>query len=117
MLVASPPAASATERVVTASGPSVASRCAATSTSCARFRSRDDTGFGPFTLSMITEVCELKVSSDNVVDVSLVTQGRQHMIVITGATGVLNGATVEHLLKRVPADQVGVSVRDVAKAQ
>jgi NAD(P)H dehydrogenase (quinone) len=39
------------------------------------------------------------------------------MIVITGATGALNGATVEALLKRIPADQIGVSVRDVAKAQ
>jgi NAD(P)H dehydrogenase (quinone) len=39
------------------------------------------------------------------------------MIIVTGATGALNGATVEHLLKAVPADQVGVSVRDVAKAQ
>ncbi len=39
------------------------------------------------------------------------------MIVITGATGALNGATAEHLLKRIPADQIGVSVRDVAKAQ
>ncbi|MFJ9034934.1 NAD(P)H-binding protein [Streptomyces sp. NPDC102274] len=39
------------------------------------------------------------------------------MIVVTGATGALNGATVEHLLGRVPAEQIGVSVRDVAKAQ
>jgi uncharacterized protein YbjT (DUF2867 family) len=39
------------------------------------------------------------------------------MIVITGATGALNGATVEHLLKLVPAEQVGVSVRDVQKAR
>src|SRR5258708_11421778 len=39
------------------------------------------------------------------------------MIVITGATGALNGATVEPLLKRIPADQIGVSVRDTAKAQ
>jgi NAD(P)H dehydrogenase (quinone) len=39
------------------------------------------------------------------------------MIVITGATGALNGATVEHLLKRIPADQIGVSVRDSAKAR
>ncbi|MFC7894180.1 NAD(P)H-binding protein [Streptomyces sp. NPDC057381] len=38
------------------------------------------------------------------------------MIVVTGATGALNGTTVEHLLKRVPADRIGVSVRDVAKA-
>ena len=38
------------------------------------------------------------------------------MIVITGATGALNGATVEHLLERIPADQIGVSVRDVARA-
>jgi uncharacterized protein YbjT (DUF2867 family) len=39
------------------------------------------------------------------------------MIVITGATGALNGATVEHLLGRIPAGQIGVSVRDVAKAR
>jgi NAD(P)H dehydrogenase (quinone) len=39
------------------------------------------------------------------------------MIVITGATGALNGATVEHLLALVPADQIGVSVRDVARAR
>ena len=39
------------------------------------------------------------------------------MIIITGATGALNGATVEHLLKRLPADQIGVSVRDTAKAR
>ena len=39
------------------------------------------------------------------------------MIVITGATGALNGATVEHLLRLLPADQVGVSVRDPARAR
>lgn len=39
------------------------------------------------------------------------------MIIVTGATGALNGATVEHLLTLVPADQIGVSVRDVAKAR
>src|ERR1700722_17903933 len=39
------------------------------------------------------------------------------MIVITGATGALNGGTVEALLRRIPADQIGVSVRDVSKAQ
>ena len=39
------------------------------------------------------------------------------MIIVTGATEVLNGATVEHLLKLVPADRIGVSVRDVTKAQ
>jgi uncharacterized protein YbjT (DUF2867 family) len=38
------------------------------------------------------------------------------MIVITGATGALNGATVEHLLSLVPASSIGVSVRDVTKA-
>jgi NAD(P)H dehydrogenase (quinone) len=38
------------------------------------------------------------------------------MIIVTGATGALNGATVEHLLTRVPAGQLGVSVRDVTKA-
>ncbi len=39
------------------------------------------------------------------------------MIVVTGATGALNGATVEHLLGRVPASQIAVAVRDTAKAQ
>ncbi|GAA3524401.1 NAD(P)H-binding protein [Amycolatopsis ultiminotia] len=39
------------------------------------------------------------------------------MIVVTGATGALNGATVEQLLNRIPAEQIGVSVRDVASAQ
>lgn len=34
------------------------------------------------------------------------------MIVITGATGQLGSQIVERLLERVPADQVGVSVRD-----
>jgi uncharacterized protein YbjT (DUF2867 family) len=38
------------------------------------------------------------------------------MIVITGATGALNGGTVDHLLERVPAAQVIVAVRDPAKA-
>jgi NAD(P)H dehydrogenase (quinone) len=38
------------------------------------------------------------------------------VIIITGATGALNGATVEHLLARVPPDRLGVSVRDVTKA-
>ncbi|MGV9393580.1 NAD(P)H-binding protein [Streptomyces olivaceus] len=39
------------------------------------------------------------------------------MIVVTGATGGLGGATVEHLLKRVPADRIAVSVRDARKAR
>ncbi|MEV7040720.1 NAD(P)H-binding protein [Amycolatopsis sp. NPDC051061] len=39
------------------------------------------------------------------------------MIVITGATGALNGATLEHLLKVVPAEEIGLSVRDVVKAR
>lgn len=39
------------------------------------------------------------------------------MIVVTGATGGLGAATVEHLLERVPADRIGVSVRDAAKAR
>jgi len=38
------------------------------------------------------------------------------MIVITGATGQLGSRIVECLLTRVPADTVGVSVRDVTKA-
>lgn len=39
------------------------------------------------------------------------------MIVITGATGALNVATVDHLLERVSADEVRVTARDVGKAQ
>lgn len=39
------------------------------------------------------------------------------MIVVTGATGGLGGATVEHLLERVPADRIAVSVRDTARAR
>ncbi|MEU5835830.1 NAD(P)H-binding protein [Streptomyces diacarni] len=39
------------------------------------------------------------------------------MIVVTGATGGLGGATVEHLLTRVPAGRIAVSVRDTGKAR
>ncbi|MER7249379.1 SDR family oxidoreductase [Kribbella sp. NPDC000426] len=38
------------------------------------------------------------------------------MIVVTGATGRLGRAVVEHLGDRMPADQLGASVRDPAKA-
>ncbi|GAB2598405.1 NmrA family NAD(P)-binding protein [Microlunatus antarcticus] len=38
------------------------------------------------------------------------------MIVVTGATGALNGATVDHLLTLRPADELVVAVRDPAKA-
>ncbi|MFF0771268.1 SDR family oxidoreductase [Nonomuraea wenchangensis] len=39
------------------------------------------------------------------------------MIIVTGATGKLGRSTVERLLERVPADRVGVSVRDPRKAR
>ncbi|MFC6884746.1 MULTISPECIES: NAD(P)H-binding protein [Actinomadura] len=39
------------------------------------------------------------------------------MIVVTGATGGLGSAVVANLLERVPADRIGVSVRDVAGAR
>lgn len=39
------------------------------------------------------------------------------MIIVTGATGALNGATVDHLLDRIPASEIVVAVRDVDKAQ
>lgn len=38
------------------------------------------------------------------------------MIVVTGATGQLGRAIVEHLLARLPAARIGASVRDPAKA-
>ena len=39
------------------------------------------------------------------------------MIVITGATGALNGATVDNLLTHLPADEIAVTVREPAKGQ
>jgi uncharacterized protein YbjT (DUF2867 family) len=38
------------------------------------------------------------------------------MIIITGATGKLGSQIVDQLLERVPADEVGVSVRDPGRA-
>jgi NAD(P)H dehydrogenase (quinone) len=38
------------------------------------------------------------------------------MIVITGATGALNGATADHLLESFPDQKIAVVARDVAKA-
>ncbi|WP_410813498.1 NmrA family NAD(P)-binding protein [Micromonospora sp. 067-2] len=39
------------------------------------------------------------------------------MIVISGATGALNGATVGHLLERISAEDIAVVARDVVKAK
>jgi NAD(P)H dehydrogenase (quinone) len=39
------------------------------------------------------------------------------MIIVTGATGALNGATVDHLLQSVPATEVAVVTRDVTRAE
>jgi len=39
------------------------------------------------------------------------------MIVVTGATGQLGSRIVEHLLTRVPATEIGVTVRDPEKAR
>jgi NAD(P)H dehydrogenase (quinone) len=39
------------------------------------------------------------------------------MIIVTGANGQLGRAVVEQLLQRVPADRIGVSVRDTQKAK
>jgi NAD(P)H dehydrogenase (quinone) len=38
------------------------------------------------------------------------------MIIVTGATGQLGSQIVQHLLERVPAERVGVSVRDTSRA-
>lgn len=40
-----------------------------------------------------------------------------NMIIVTGANGKLGRGVVEQLLQRIPAEQIGVSVRDVNKAQ
>ena len=39
------------------------------------------------------------------------------MIILTGATGKLGGAIAERLIEKIPADQIGVSVRDPEKAR
>ncbi|MBO2448339.1 NmrA family NAD(P)-binding protein [Actinomadura barringtoniae] len=39
------------------------------------------------------------------------------MIIVTGATGLLGGQIVDSLLTRLPAAEIGVSVRDPQKAQ
>jgi NAD(P)H dehydrogenase (quinone) len=39
------------------------------------------------------------------------------MIVVTGATGALNGATVDHLLECLPGSEIAVAVRNTAKAE
>lgn len=39
------------------------------------------------------------------------------MIIVTGANGQLGRGVVEQLLQRVPADQIGVSVRETQKAK
>jgi len=39
------------------------------------------------------------------------------MIVVTGATGALNGATLDHLLELVPASQLVAAVREPARAR
>ena len=39
------------------------------------------------------------------------------MIVVTGATGQLGSAVVEHLLTRLPADEIAVSVREPGRLQ
>jgi len=39
------------------------------------------------------------------------------MLIVTGANGKLGRGVVEQLLKRIPAKQIGVSVRDVSQAQ
>ena len=38
------------------------------------------------------------------------------MILVTGANGQLGRAVVDHLLDRLPANQIAVSVREPAKA-
>ena len=38
------------------------------------------------------------------------------MILVTGATGHLGGSIIQHLLKKIPADQIIALVRDEAKA-
>ena len=39
------------------------------------------------------------------------------MIIVTGATGALNGETVDRLLDRLPANRIAVAVREPARAE
>jgi NAD(P)H dehydrogenase (quinone) len=43
-------------------------------------------------------------------------EGSYMSIVVTGATGILGGLVIEHLLKKVPASDIIASVRNVEKA-
>jgi uncharacterized protein YbjT (DUF2867 family) len=45
------------------------------------------------------------------------TNGEQLVIIVTGANGRMGRMVVERLLARVPAEQIGVSVREPAKAK
>src|SRR5579875_2285478 len=109
------PASSATLRVVTAAAPCSRSNRAAASTifACVVFRFADG---GRFMFPTITLVWYRAVSADHSFVIPLLAR-TPSMIVITGATGALNGTTADHLLDRVPAERVAVAVRDPAKAR
>src|ERR1039457_5922762 len=117
MVGACTPAAALTARVDTASRPPWASSSAA----AARMRSRGRSAVRSttFMLMMITEFCyHLIVSDANInIVISDTTRWRAILIIVTGANGQLGRAIVEQLLGRIPAEQIGVSVRDPEKAQ
>src|ERR1039458_663332 len=117
MVGACTPAAALTARVDTASRPPWASSSAA----AARMRSRGRSAVRSttFMLMMITEFCyHLIVSDANIKTVINDTaRWRAILIIVTGANGQLGRAIVEQLLGRIPAEQIGVSVRDPEKAQ
>lgn len=66
---------------------------------------------------MITQICYQRFSIDTICLISLIPREKIALIVVTGATGALNGATVDHMLDRVPARQLAVVARDPRKAQ
>src|SRR6478736_2903738 len=109
------PAASATPRVVTAAGPSSRRSRAATSTIFERASARLTEASIIF--PTITHCCYHSVSTAIVAVIPLITTEGQIMIIVTGATGALNGATVDHLLERLPASEITVVARDPAQAQ
>lgn len=69
----------------------------------------------PISMATTLEALRRVVLIDNINELS--TETGIAMIVVTGATGQMGRQVVEGLLKTLPADQIGVSVRNPGKAE